>query len=102
MATPKSSPTLAKDSDILLEMETRPQGQSTVNLGLQFNSGGKDIHYVFVYERCEQTENKNENTKAKADEHEVKRQEFEKEIAQEGLDLEKEVVTLPGVCIIVK
>lgn len=93
------SPTLAKDRDVLIEMEARAHGQSGNNLGRQFNSGGKEIHYVLVYERCEETENKHECTKTKAVEHEEKRREFEKEIAKEGLEIERDVIDLPGVSI---
>lgn len=101
METPRT-PTLAKDSDVLLEMESKAHGQRTSNLGQQFNSGGKDIHYVLVYERCEETENKHECSKEKAIEHDQKRKEFEKEIAGDGLEIEQDVVDLPGVSMILK
>lgn len=97
MDAPKHSPTLAKEHDVLLEMEARNADGADSNLGMQFTDGAKDIHYILVYERCEESENKDENTKAKADEQVKQRENFEKEIVNEGLEIERRTIELPGV-----
>ncbi|XP_028515172.1 uncharacterized protein LOC114575132 [Exaiptasia diaphana] len=96
----KHSPSISKDSDVLLEMEPRNTDGDASNFGLQFNDGAKDIHYILVYERCEETENKDENSKAKAENNEKERENFEKEIVSEGLEIERRTIELPGVSFI--
>lgn len=92
------SPKGNKDSDVLIEMGT-PGVSNGVNKGLHFRDGNRRIHNVIVYERCEADENKNEETMAKATEMQKKRDDYENELVNKGLEVERETITCPGVSV---
>ncbi|XP_032221069.1 anoctamin-4 isoform X2 [Nematostella vectensis] len=89
--TPKG----AKDDEILLEMEAgspgnNANGKERKQEGLTFNNGGYKIDYVLVFERCEEEESKNEDSKAKAADLAKKREDFEKALEEKGVLIERD------------
>lgn len=93
----KHSPTISKESDILLEMEVRAAESPNDKNQRPLSDNERGIHYVLVYHRCQETENKNEDTKEKALQRQNQREKFETEIEGEGLELRRKSVELPVV-----
>lgn len=93
MAKPVSYTKTPEDDDVILEM-VEPSFQAkraSETTGLYFERAGsnKKVDYVLVYERCEEKENEDEESKEKAQKLEGMRTAFEESLKKAGLIIER-------------
>lgn len=94
MAKPVSYTKTPEDEDVTLEMvepSIKPRGGGQEAVGLYFERSGskKKIDYVLVYERCQEEEDEDEESRAKSEKLEEMRKAFETSLDKAGLLVER-------------
>ena len=94
MAKPVSYTKTPEDEDVTLEMvepSIKPKSDGDGTVGLYFERSGskKKIDYVLVYERCQEKEDEDEESRAKSEKLEEVRKAFETSLDKAGLLVER-------------
>ena len=93
MAKPVSYTKTPEDEDVILEM-VEPSfrgkgGEETIGLYFERDGAKKKIDYVLVYERCQEKEDKNEESRQDAEKAKNMRKAFEASLESAGLLIER-------------
>ena len=92
-AKPVSYTKTPEDEDVILEMvePSFKEKNGAETIGLHFERAGskKKIDYVLVYERCQEKEDEDEESRAEAEKLEGMRKAFEDSIKNAGLLVER-------------
>lgn len=93
MAKPVSYTKTPEDEDVILEM-VEPSfrgkgGEETIGLYFERDGAKKKIDYVLVYERCQEKEDKDEESREDAEKAENMRKAFEASLESAGLLIER-------------
>ena len=94
MAKPVSYTKTPEDEDVTLEMvepsiKPKSDGDGAVGLYLERSGSKKKIDYVLVFERCQEKEDEDEESRAKSEKLEEVRKAFETSLDKAGLLVER-------------